>query len=163
MTKYFIAGIPGTGKTTLGNYLAKKRNFQHINIEEGDYIHKVNNEKEKFIEALVEDKNDIVITWGFSPYVHYIDFVMKLKHAGYKLIWFDGDREAAFISFENRERNESPETLAQTIEAFKIQVNSIDQFNIVGQINPIQINTFNENHQYKPLDQIIAEIENKNH
>ena len=156
--KYFIAGIPGTAKTTIGNLLSKTHGFKHLDMEDGIHIHKLLSNKESFIKEMIEEKENIVITWGFPVCVEFIDTVVQLKNGGYKLIWMDGDRCGAFRSFVIREKNEHPERLVESINAFEKQIHNIDSFKLVSQINPIVINPFNEKNEYKSMDDVIIEI-----
>ncbi len=55
--KFLITGIPGTGKTTIGNWLEDKHSFKHIDFEAENW--KIRNEfqkdKEKFLQNLKSD------------------------------------------------------------------------------------------------------------
>lgn len=96
-----ITGIPGTGKTEIGNYLQKKCGFVHIDMEV--ILHLPNcwqYVEDNITEAKKSDK-DLVITWGFMPGVDD-KRVLQLKRMGARLIWFDGNRRAARKAFLKR-------------------------------------------------------------
>ena len=44
----------------------------------------------------------MVVTWGFPPWPVYMAKVRELHTAGLVAWWFDGDRSAAFESFQLR-------------------------------------------------------------
>ena len=47
----------------------------------------------------------VVITWGFGPFPDRRQ-VGRLRRAGYRLVWLDGDRVASFREFMRREGND---------------------------------------------------------
>ena len=97
--KLLITGIPGTGKTTIGEYLRANKGYEHFNMErelvsQSSFSAAI----EAFLEAPGENK---VITWGFRPGVDDAG-VKQLQALGFQMIWFDGNREAARKAFLKR-------------------------------------------------------------
>ena len=88
--KILITGIPGTGKTTIGNYLALAKGYEHLDIEEALKRHDTTGSEiiQNFIDSPSENK---VITWGFIPEIDD-NGVKKFLDLGYKMIWFNGIR-----------------------------------------------------------------------
>ncbi len=148
-TKLLIAGIPGMGKTTVGNELQNRKNFKHINLEDQATISSISNVS-NFIAELRNDSSDIVVTWGFVPDENQTSIVLAFKENGFHLIWLDGNRGAAREAFVNR--NTVPE------ELFDVQLGRIENTAIINRIKPILYNTFDKQGNFKSIDQIIKEI-----
>lgn len=135
-----ISGIPGTGKTEIGNYLASDYGFSHFHIEELKYIPDIHK---------VPDKS--VFTWGFVPDdPHSLTIVEDLISSGFKMIWFDGDRNSAKRKFIAR--NTVP------VEFFEIQVSKINNADIVERFKPKVINTFKVDGSFKEFKEITEEL-----
>jgi hypothetical protein len=100
----FIAGIPASGKTYFGNWLAREKKFVHVNLEANDQV-KLGLGKEwdracgtpgsahEFVKGLKAMGRDVVVTWGFPPPCLFI--VERLIGEGMEPWWFDGDHKAA--------------------------------------------------------------------
>ncbi|MBI2439663.1 MAG: hypothetical protein HYV45_03645 [Candidatus Moranbacteria bacterium] len=147
--KLFICGIPGTGKTTIGNSLEKHYGFLHIDLE-GPLFGEVENLSLVFFERLVKNTNNIVITWGFPPEESSLEIARYLKDNGFTCVWFDGNREAARSVFKKRG------TVSE--DMFDIQVKSIDEKNVLRKIRPLCYNTFQENGRFKKEGVIIHQL-----
>ena len=152
--KLLITGIPGTGKTTVGDYLQDKFGYIHIDAE--DRFRKES--KFGLTDAHRKDKS-VVITWGFPPELKAIGTINQLKQNGFKLIWFDGDREQARREFTKRENAKSDPKTRIPLRLFDLQIHNINALRVIEHIQPIQYNTFNSDHQFKDLAQIVDEIE----
>jgi hypothetical protein len=138
--RLFICGVPGTGKTSIGDYLSAKLGFIHIDIE-----------REMVLPDLNDIHHDIVVTWGFVPddslSLKYVDY---LRNNGFKLIWLDGNRVASQKAF--LARNTVP------IEAYNRQIEKINSTKIILKLNPILINPFQANSLFKAKEDIVAEL-----
>ncbi|CAN5748932.1 hypothetical protein BH11PAT2_BH11PAT2_01450 [soil metagenome] len=134
--KILITGIPGTGKTTIGDYLESEKGFLHLNMERTSL-----EEMTRFHESSAPNK---VITWGFVPIVQNAD-IKNLQELGYKMFWFDGNREAARREFI--ERGDVPEDL---LDAQLSRIESLD----LSIFNPTLINTFDANGLFYTKEQI---------
>lgn len=149
--KLLITGIPGTGKTTVGTELEKKYDFKHIDLENQDTLSEFIKNPTEFIEKLNKSRSNIVVSWGFVPETQ-TDFVVQFKSSGFKLIWFDGNREAAIKMFKKRG------TVSEN--ALYIQLGNIERFNVVGRIKPFIYNTFDKRGRFKGLSEIIDDVQN---
>ena len=145
-----IAGIPGTGKTTIGDYLQKEKGFFHINLENNPENANFFNDPVSFICAIESQEQDIVITWGFIPNEHQTKLVLLLKERGYQLFWFDGNREAALRAFNKRG------TVSE--QAFQIQIANINSSQVINLIRPTIINTFGKTGKFRSRAAIVREL-----
>ena len=150
--RILITGIPGTGKTKTGGYFQSQYGYTHINLEEQDKICALIQDPNKFIEQLLIEKKNVIVTWGFLP-EEQGDVVKLFKENGFLLVWFDGNRPAALREFIKRG------TVSTNL--FELQMERITSSNIVRKINPIIINTFNEKGIFKKQAQIAREIISK--
>jgi len=151
MKLLLITGVPGTGKTTIGNYLAEEYRFNHLNVELLDSWSVelknlfLSNSWVEFVKRLKSNGKDTVMTWGFMPGVH--DKAIKdLQEFGFKLIWFDGNRKAAREAFLKRGTVDEP--------TLDIQMKRIEKMNIQN-LNPTIIDTFDENGKFHSKDKIV--------
>jgi broad-specificity NMP kinase len=63
MKKLLITGVPGTSKTTIGDYLAEKHGFTHINLEDPNGFPCALSGDKDSLEALLKDTDtDVVVT-----------------------------------------------------------------------------------------------------
>lgn len=143
-----LTGIPGTGKTTIGDHLQQKFGFVHYDFENMNTLGLFSQDIPGFISnALVQPK--VVISWGFMPYGH-TEHVLHMKNKGFTLIWFDGNRDAAFREFMRR--GDVSE------QAYRIQLANIDSSHVIEQIQPIIFDTFDNKGQFKNLHTIALDI-----
>ena len=145
-----ITGIPGTGKTEIGNYLKEKYDFIHIDVESvlglPNYWENI---KKSIFKAKKFDTN-LVITWGFVPCVDN-NKISELKTMGAKLIWFDGNRKAARKAF--LKRGTVPES------SLDIQMERIENSNIDDIFQPINFNTFKKDEDtFLDKDDIVKQL-----
>lgn len=101
-----ITGIPGVGKSTFCRWLSREHQYVHWDFDQmladpGAYpkeveplLDLVGASGAEQIEALLRQlPQQLVVDWGFPP--KNIDAVRRLKAAGFKIFWFDGDRARA--------------------------------------------------------------------
>src|SRR5438874_1197225 len=98
--KVLITGVPGTGKTTIGDYLQSQKGYAHFDIEN---VTASSAEEFGFVvqSFLAKPGDKKVITWGFVPGASD-GYVKYLQRCGYQMIWFDGNRAAARNAFLKR-------------------------------------------------------------
>ncbi len=162
--KILITGIPGSGKTTIGNYLRDRHGFFHVDMESDEdagyqKIEKLLAGPVPFIENIISVSLNIVMTWGFVPGDRHIEIINMLKDKyGFKLIWFDGDREAARKAFTSRSTAKGKDSLKFSMEELNLQMLKIDSSNVIARISPQQVNTFDKRHNFKGLDKIVREF-----
>src|SRR5882672_2875201 len=93
-----LTGIPGTGKTEMGRFLAREHGFVHFDVEEflatpqpqADILRRVDEER--------ASGKDVVVTWGFMPGQDE-PAIRAIQRMGFRMIWFDCDRRAAHRVF----------------------------------------------------------------
>ena len=151
MKLLLITGIPGTGKTYMGDYLEERCDFKHFDMEK--IIPSFGRNYWQFLTSAIsearESNKNIVITWGFMPGVDN-DKILKLKEMGAKMIWFDGNREAAKKAFLARG------TVSEA--ALNIQMNRIENTDITRIFNPIVFNTFKDDGSFLTKEEITSKL-----
>ena len=152
MKLLLITGIPGTGKTTIGNYLEEKYGFKHLDMEK--IIPSSGANYWQFLTNAVlqakELNRDAVITWGFMPGTDNDKEILKLKEMGAKMIWFDGNRDAARFAFKKRG------TVSEDL--FNLQMSRIEGIDIINTFQPIYLNTFKKDGSFLKEDEIASKL-----
>ena len=142
--KLLITGIPGTGKTTIGNYLALAKGYKHLDneaaLKRGDL-----KTIQDFLAHPAEDK---VVTWGFVPEVDDAG-VKQFLDMGYQMIWFDGNREAARREFLKR-----ADTPVEDLDNQMIRIEKHD----LEKFKPIRINTFSADGVFLDKEKVVELI-----
>ncbi len=149
MKLILITGVPGTGKTSIGDYLKDKHGFKHINFEDGISLNQFISDTNAFLNGDCKI-SDVVTTWGFVPSSEQIQLVDLLKSKGFKLFWFDGNRLAAFREYLKAGRLE---------KLFYLQMYRICESDVISKINRIIINTFDKDGVFRKKGEIVEEIE----
>ena len=145
-----LTGIPGTGKTFYGDKFATEFGFAHYDLEDQRTLSRFSS-LGQLVSELVSVKKNVVVSWGFNPVdPPSLELIRLLRNAGFKLIWFDGNRAAALQAFRNR-RTVSEELLAA-------QIQRIERNKIVEQLKPTIINSFDAYGQFKPPAELLDEI-----
>lgn len=146
--KLLITGIPGTGKTSFGNFLQSEKGYEHFDME--SVLKKHGKEGSSVINEFINNKGEKkVITWGFIPKTDD-QLVRNLQSSGYRMIWFDGDRESARREFLNR--GDTSEDL------FDLQLSKIVDMDL-DSFNPVKINTFDHNGVFFTSEEVVKLIE----
>ena len=156
MKRFLIAGVPATGKTTIGNYLQDKFNFIHFDVE-SDLINQTiagglfwGLEIDRFIEQIAEGGKNIVVTWGFvCDHQHSLDIIHMLQKKGFKFIWFNAEELIARRAFEERGTG--------NLKDFDTQMGRIKNLNLNIFDNPVIITTLDNNGR-KSKDEIVEVI-----
>jgi len=146
-----ITGIPGTGKSTYGQEFSRRFGFVHLDLEGQELLGQLLSDPGKFIDGLVDQTRNIVATWGFLPNEQQIQIAAQFKAKGFNLVWFDGDRPAAFRAFIKR--GTVPE------ELFYLQMFRIENSKAIQRLKPLLINTFNQKGRFKDSKSVLREIE----
>lgn len=153
MHQLLITGIPGTGKTTAGDYLAERHGFQHLDFEDMETLHPFMQFGErgfrKQLAALKQTKRDTVVTWGFVPDAQ-LGAVLLMRSLGFEWIWLDGDHDAARRVF--LERGTVPEA------ALDVQMAKIARHIDLDKLRPRIVNPFDENGNFRPIDAVVASV-----
>jgi hypothetical protein len=106
----FIGGVPATGKTWLGNWLAAERGYLHIDaeVQNGTDFDKVDAHREwdelintghakGFLDAVERLVKPVVLNWGLPT--RYLYVVAVLQEQGFQAWWLHGDRSQARTAF----------------------------------------------------------------
>ncbi|SRR6266498_967208 len=149
--KLLITGIPATRKTTLGNHLRDHHGFFHLDVEDAlsrGWTQELSgcvtwHDRAGRLDAMARP---VVITWGFMPGQDEAT-IRLLQGYGYKLIWFDGNRDAARREFIKR--GTVPEWLLD------LQMARIDAMDL-SSFHPVTINTFDDEGGLLPIEDLAA-------
>jgi hypothetical protein len=133
----FIAGVPATGKTWLGNWLAETQGYVHIDAEkkQGADLDRVNLHGEwnelletgngnNFMAAAQRLKRPLVLNWGLR--MKFLGVVTALQELGVEVWWLHADRDQARTALIEREK-QKPEDERIPVECFDRQMDDIEQ------------------------------------
>ena len=132
--RILITGVPGSCKTTTGEFLAAHFGFVHVDLEAPPHLR--GDVLVQFLAELDQCHRNIVVTWGFVPGFHDGD-IAAIRGLGYRLYWFDGDREASkrlYLERDERLTDEYNEQMHR-IEAMrlrKLKAVHVDPFDAEG-------------------------------
>jgi hypothetical protein len=144
-----IGGIPGSGKTWYGNFFAQHYGFVHFDGEDPVLFDRIKDHPSDALKDMLKEAGDVVLTWGFTPCGQADRVRMFMKH-GFKVVWFDGNREAALREYVKR---------GSPVHLFNLQMGRIGDPKFADSFEPIRINPFAENGEFKPPKVILEEIE----
>jgi adenylate kinase family enzyme len=153
MTKILISGLPGGGKTKLGDTLAAEHGYFHADMEADNWAltAKAHTDLEAFLRAFPDDR-DVVVTWGFQPLAS-LQVVQVLVRRGFTPVWLDGNRAHFFASFMQRE-HDNPVMQA----CYHQQLGRITQARVLEAITWRIVNPFQPGGTFRPPSEIAAEI-----
>ena len=133
----FISGVPATGKTWLGEWMAQTQGYIHIDAEKNGGIdfdranlHREWNElvttgrADNFMAAAQRLGKPIVLNWGLP--MKFLRVAGILQAAGVGVWWLRADRAQARTTFIERE-SKRPEQKRIPIECFDRQMDEIEQ------------------------------------
>lgn len=87
-----LTGIPGVGKTKIGNYLKDNYSFYHIDLEDPGInsspefvqFNQTNLNSDQLMQEISVHGKDAIITWGFYPVAHD-SLLLTLQNLGAKM------------------------------------------------------------------------------
>ena len=131
-----LSGVPATGKSTFGRYLAREHGFAHYDLEchprgwpHPDLKAAWEVSRQAFVAQLKQRHKRVALDWGFP--VHCLPMVDELCAQGLRLIWFDGHRGRARAVFQERG--------GLALTAFDAQVSAIDQAGYPASLNCVVV------------------------
>lgn len=132
-----VSGVPCTGKSLLGSYLARERGYIHIDAERdhgADFdragIHREWDEflntglGQAFVDAAARLGKPIVLNWGMP--MNFLPIGPALQAAGMEAWWLYADRAAARSAFIKREEKK-PERERIPVGCFDAQMDKIEE------------------------------------
>jgi hypothetical protein len=153
VTKILLSGLPGGGKTRLGDTLAADHGFVHADMEASHWAltKEIHRAPDVFLRAFPDDQ-DVVVTWGFQPLVS-LGMVQLLIREGFTPVWLDGYRAHFLTSFMRREQG-NPIMAA----CYHQQLARIAQARVLEAIDWHIIDPFRPDGTFRPLNELAAEI-----
>ena len=119
-----LSGIPGSGKTTVGEYLNEKYGFYLYETDKrwDEFINELRRlGVEKFIEKLLDENGTrVCLEWGFDPLV-FLDDIISFKDHGASIFWLTCDRRIALLNYLKKNISKDPACIC-----WSSQVNKID-------------------------------------
>lgn len=152
IARLLLAGVPGTGKTTVACYLASKYGYVHVDMEERGFEarYRLSQDPARFLAGLPAGR--VIVSWGFGPFSD-LRSIRHLTGAGCVMVWLDGDRVAAFREFMRREGN-------NPVSEYNYygQMQMIVATEVVQRMNPPVVNPFGPGGLFRPVGDIAADI-----
>ncbi|MGA2139019.1 MAG: hypothetical protein ABSH14_09185 [Verrucomicrobiia bacterium] len=109
MRDFFIAGTPGIGKTSFGDWLQERHSYLHVDMEvfQDRALHSkwkdglAKNDISGFASSVRATGKPVVLTWGFPP--ELLLFIRALSSLGFVCFWFDAPEMLARDAFLARQ------------------------------------------------------------
>jgi hypothetical protein len=102
-----LSGIPATGKSAFGRYLARDHGFAHYDLEfyprgwpHPELKQAWDADRQTFVAQLRQRHDRVALDWGFP--VSCLSWIRELQYCSVQLIWFDGDSARAREAFLQR-------------------------------------------------------------
>lgn len=104
--RVLLSGVPGGGKTTIGEELARRYGFLHVDMEAERFklASLALEDVQGFLGGVCHPGRNIALSWGFGPFA-CADAVRAIVDEEFVPFWFDGDRAWFYSSFMRRERD----------------------------------------------------------
>jgi len=102
MSKLFVSGPSGVGKTTLGENLSKRYGWTHIDCEKMHLLKKMVWLKDPL--GFIPEKENIILTWGLV--LSTFPVAEEIIDNGFTYIWLDGSKENVQRSLKERGEKE---------------------------------------------------------
>jgi hypothetical protein len=148
-----LTGIPGTGKTTVAEYLVAHHGYTHFDREQFDQWPKYLQvlwirALPLFVWFVIQRYRQVVISWGFLPLMDNYE-IRQLIDYGFRMIWFDGEREVARREFLKRG--------TATEEEFDAQVQRIERLHLAT-FPHVRVDPFGDDRQFVPVEERVARV-----
>ncbi len=150
-----ISGIPATGKSRLGRYLARVHSFAHYDLEcyPRGWPHPEvkalwDSSRSDFVNTLKGLHPRIALDWGFP--VGCVPWVRELQAAGARLIWFTGSGPRAREIFIARG--------GMDVRHFDAQLHEIQEIGLPAPLQCDRVEAFSEAGALKEPAAIVEDI-----
>lgn len=150
-----LTGIPGTGKTTLAEYLVRQHGFVHFDRErfqDWPWLVKALWHRAMVLFCLyaVLRSRKVIVSWGFLPGKDNAE-IKRLQSLGFTLFWMDGNRAAARKAFVKR----------NTVPLTKLvaQLKRIKRLNL-AEFGPVMVNPFGPKGSFRPKSAVANDLLN---
>src|SRR5713226_779064 len=154
-----FSGIPGSGKSSYGRWLARTKGYLHVDFDHGDlerhslldsFREVESSGPERFIAQLLRIDTPVCLDWGFPP--HCLWIVRRLVGAGVELWWFEADRGFAKRHFFDR-GNVSEAAFEEQMA--NIETSRRDIMEVVG---PHIVHALKSDGTHVPCEEIYAQM-----
>ena len=146
-----LTGVPGAGKTTLGDHLRDEHGFSHLDFETNTRENFLGDGSERHVRTRVnrlkKDGRDVVISWGFVP-DQQLGFPLLFRKLGFTWVWLDGNREASHRAFTNRGTGSETNYTVQMEKIVRVIDPQLDA------LAPVVINPFDDAGEFLTCDEI---------
>ncbi len=90
-----LSGIPGSGKTSLGNYLSKEHGFYFFETDSNwlEFTRELCLGVDNFIARWLNRHDHMCLEWGFETSL--LPYVLSFKNQGASIFWFTCDKQIA--------------------------------------------------------------------
>ena len=132
-----------------------------VPFEESGTVTRCASNPDQFIDEILKAERSIVVTWGFVPGHEYsVSTASKFQTKGFKLVWFDGGRQAALRIFQTRAklRSNSQANYYWQMHEFYLQMHRIEVAKIVDVIKPAVVDPFDARGEFKPTLMLLEEM-----
>jgi adenylate kinase family enzyme len=111
-----LTGLPASGKSTFGRYLCDRHGMYLLILEEeppvgdtrGQELRRIwrrhvgQGAAERFVRALRNDPQTVVVEWGFPVNEPCLAFVRSMKENGVRVVWFECPDDVARARYADR-------------------------------------------------------------
>jgi hypothetical protein len=151
--RILLTGVPGTGKTTLGERLAQGWGLAHLDMEQDGFVRVVEFRRApaRFVKEL-RVSGPGVVSWGFGPRTDLV-LVKRLVNAGYQPIWLDGNRVASLRAFLAREGSGG-----EMERIYYEQMAAVMGSGVVEELGAVVVNPFDARGRWRSRDAVAREV-----
>jgi energy-coupling factor transporter ATP-binding protein EcfA2 len=129
MSKFFsdkrqfilLTGLPGSGKTKLGNHLSEKHGFYFINTDDNPTeLEKLClGDIDNYVAQWLKIHDLMCVEWGFKP--RFSSRVLRLKTQGASLFWLTCEKRIAHTNWLEDNKNKGFDPRCWDIQVLEIE------------------------------------------
>jgi hypothetical protein len=120
-----LTGIPGSGKTFLGNYLKNEHDFDFFetDLNWSEFMRELDLGVDDFVARWHNKHGDCTcLEWGFDPFVpSYLPTILSFKNQGASIFWLTCDKRIALLNYLEKHIGSDP-----AARGWDMQVNKIE-------------------------------------